>query len=241
MILWKKGNSAYEINLPKTWKGHQVFNEARIKKFRKPEFLQQSQTGSRPDPIITNEGREEYEVHDILDERKNNGKTEYLIRWKDYGPEDDTWELRENLWNTQEILWHYESRGWASEKVGYHVMNRVTEATLDRPTGEPNQPGLIHLPPGLRLETTQPSVMELNNETPEQTNNLRTTIKGHSNWSPSNDLASGLILMGKLCRRALALIKHKVGVDGSVSDHMAQALATWLWQWGITINTETEL
>jgi hypothetical protein len=48
-------------------------------------------------------------------------------------------------------------------------------------------------------------------------------------------------LMGKLCRRVLALIKHKVGTDGSVSNCMAQALATWLWQWGITIYIESEL
>jgi hypothetical protein len=83
--------------------------------------------------------------------------------------------------------------------------------------------------------------MELNDETSETTNNCRTTIKRHDNESPSNDLTSGSVLMGKLCRRALALIKHKVSADGSVSDHMAQALATWLWQWGITIYIEAEL
>jgi hypothetical protein len=78
-VLQKKGNSTYEIDLPGTWKGHRVFNEARIKKFKNLEFPSQPQVASRPDPIITNEGHEEYEVHDILDQRKRNGKTEYLV------------------------------------------------------------------------------------------------------------------------------------------------------------------
>jgi hypothetical protein len=140
LVLQKKGNSTYEIDLPKTWKGHRVFNKARIKKFKGPEFPMQLQAGSRPDPVITNKGREEYEVHDILDQRKKNGKMEYLVRWKDYGPEDDTWEPRENLQNAPEILWHYESRGRASREVGYHVTNRVTETTSAKPDIKENEP-----------------------------------------------------------------------------------------------------
>jgi hypothetical protein len=83
--------------------------------------------------------------------------------------------------------------------------------------------------------------MEYSDEASETMNNCRTTIKRHDNESPSNDLTSGSVLMGKLCRRVLVLIKHKVSADGSVSDRMAQALATWLRQQGITIYTETKL
>jgi hypothetical protein len=51
----------------------------------------------------------------------------------------------------------------------------------------------------------------------------------------------GSVMMGKLCQHALALIKNKVGADGAVSKHMAQALSTWLQLQGITIYTEDEL
>jgi hypothetical protein len=37
-----------------------------------------------------------------------------------------------------------------------------------------------------------------------------------------------LELTGKLCRRALVLIKHKVGTDVDVSEHMVRALEMWL-------------
>jgi hypothetical protein len=48
-------------------------------------------------------------------------------------------------------------------------------------------------------------------------------------------------LTGKLCRWALVLIKHKVGADVDVSEHMVRALEAWLCRRGITIYTEPDL
>jgi hypothetical protein len=48
-------------------------------------------------------------------------------------------------------------------------------------------------------------------------------------------------MMGKLCRRALVLIKHKVGTDVSIDEHMVRVLEAWLQNRGITIYTETFL
>uniref|UniRef100_A0A8C3JRK3 Chromo domain-containing protein n=1 Tax=Calidris pygmaea TaxID=425635 RepID=A0A8C3JRK3_9CHAR len=39
-------------------------------------------------------------VERIVDKRKNKkGKTEYLVRWKGYDSEDDTWEPEQHLVN----------------------------------------------------------------------------------------------------------------------------------------------
>lgn len=38
------------------------------------------------------EEEEEYEVQDIVDHKVVKGKTQYLIRWKGWGPDGDTWE-----------------------------------------------------------------------------------------------------------------------------------------------------
>ena len=40
---------------------------------------------------------ENYEVEDIVNHRHKKGKVEYLIRWKNYNAEDDTWEPEANL------------------------------------------------------------------------------------------------------------------------------------------------
>jgi hypothetical protein len=37
-------------------------------------------------------GPDEWEVERVLNHRHENGKTEFLVRWKGFGPEEDQWE-----------------------------------------------------------------------------------------------------------------------------------------------------
>ncbi|XP_034249602.1 chromobox protein homolog 3 isoform X2 [Thrips palmi] len=43
------------------------------------------------------DGPESFEVESILDSRVRHGKQQFKIRWKGYGPADDTWEDEENV------------------------------------------------------------------------------------------------------------------------------------------------
>lgn len=46
----------------------------------------------------------EYEVSRIIDVHfKNNGKREFLVRWKGYSAKDDTWEPEEHL-NCKDLI-----------------------------------------------------------------------------------------------------------------------------------------
>jgi len=50
----------------------------------------------------------EYEVEKILSKRKRYGKVEYLVQWKGYMVEEDTWEKEGNLGNAREAVEDYE-------------------------------------------------------------------------------------------------------------------------------------
>ncbi|KAJ9120372.1 hypothetical protein QFC24_005328 [Naganishia onofrii] len=63
---------------------------------------------SNPDPIMTTDGAEEYEVDRIIAHRvhKKNGFT-YLVCWKGYAEHNATWEPAANLRNAQAAMQTY--------------------------------------------------------------------------------------------------------------------------------------
>jgi len=54
------------------------------------------------------EGVEEWEIEKILNKKKMRGVEKYLIQWKGFTAEGDTWERRENLKNTEELIEEFE-------------------------------------------------------------------------------------------------------------------------------------
>jgi len=56
------------------------------------------------------EGVEEWEVEKILNKRKIRRVEKYLVRWKEFTAEGDTWERKEDLKNAGEALEEFEGR-----------------------------------------------------------------------------------------------------------------------------------
>jgi len=77
-----------ELELPATVKIHLVVNVSRIKQYVDQVDSQRKET--RQSVVIEEE--EEWEVEKILNKRKVRGKDKFLVQWKGFTAEGDTWE-----------------------------------------------------------------------------------------------------------------------------------------------------
>jgi hypothetical protein len=81
-IIGKEGKSAYQLELPKTWKKiYPVFNKKSLSPFTPTQYP--SQQLPKPTPPIVVEGFKEYRIDKLMDSKFSRGKLQYLVKWKD--------------------------------------------------------------------------------------------------------------------------------------------------------------
>jgi len=100
-----------ELELLASLRIHLVVNVRRIVKYREQVKGQKK----IPPPPIKVAGEKEYEVEEILDRQEKRGKTKYLVKWKGYTAEENTWEGLENLKNAGRKIEEFEKRRFEEE------------------------------------------------------------------------------------------------------------------------------
>ncbi|KAF8680960.1 hypothetical protein RHS04_02922 [Rhizoctonia solani] len=99
-VMERISSHAYCLKLPESLKIHNVFYMGLLSKSHKSP----GQPFPEQPPPETIEGEEEYKVEQIIDSKWQQGKWFYLIKWKGYGPEDNSWEPEELLEHSQEEI-----------------------------------------------------------------------------------------------------------------------------------------
>ena len=97
-------SNTVELELPNTIKIHPVVNVSRIHRY---VGQVEGQKREQPTPVII-DGEEEWEVEKILNKQQIRGKDKYLVQWKGFTAESNTWEGRENLGNAKEVIKEFE-------------------------------------------------------------------------------------------------------------------------------------
>jgi len=93
-----------KLELPSTVKIHLVVNVSRVQQY---VGQVEGQRKEQLAPVIIEE-EEKWKVERILNKRKVREKDKYLVRWKGFTAESDTWEGRENLENAKETIEEFE-------------------------------------------------------------------------------------------------------------------------------------
>lgn len=108
----KIGSAAYELTLPKSLRIHPVFHASLLTLYKPNTLKGRKQELPPPPELIDNQP--EFEVEHILDHYPPSAKSpadikKYLVHWKGYGTQDDSWEPRSHLSHSREILQRYHS------------------------------------------------------------------------------------------------------------------------------------
>jgi len=97
-------SNTVELELSSTVKIHSVVNISRIQRYIGQV---EGQRKEQPAPVVI-EGEEEWEVERILNKQQIQEKDKYLVQWKGFMAESDTWEGKENLKNAEKAVKEYE-------------------------------------------------------------------------------------------------------------------------------------
>jgi len=99
-------NNVVELKLPVSIRIHPVVNVSRVMRYREPVKRQRIE---EPKPVEV-EGVEEWEVEKILHKRKVQGVEKYLVYWKEFMVENNTWKREGDLENARELVEEFERR-----------------------------------------------------------------------------------------------------------------------------------
>ena len=125
-VIERIGRLAYRLQLPDNMRIHPVISIAHLEPSTDPA-LDPYYRHRSPPPAVTVEGEIEYEIDRLVRKRRvRKGKgwsIQYLIRWKGFGPEHDTWQPERDVMDTV-ALDEYERRYGTTSGIAMTVSTK---------------------------------------------------------------------------------------------------------------------
>ena len=99
-------SNAVKLRLPISIRIHLVVNVSWIVQY-KEQMKEQKKEEGKP---IEVKGVKEQKVEKILNKKRIRGVEKYLVQWKGFTAEGDTWERKENLKNAEGLIEEFKER-----------------------------------------------------------------------------------------------------------------------------------
>ena len=101
------GKQAYRLVLPTAWQIHNIFHISYLEPYQERTGSDEATLIPPPDLI---DDSEEDEVEEILEKRSRKGELQYLVKWKGWGPEYNSWVPLGDMENAQGARRDYEAK-----------------------------------------------------------------------------------------------------------------------------------
>jgi hypothetical protein len=112
----KIGNGVYRLCLPPSMSRiHPVFNIVKLTPASEDPIPGRRAVPPPPPEIV--DGEEEWVVEEILDSKMMNWKLRYLVRWKDFGMEHNSWEPWDNVHAPELVAEFYKKHPGAARHI----------------------------------------------------------------------------------------------------------------------------
>ena len=133
-IIQKISSHAYKLELPPSFKIHPVIHIRYLSKAISTDRFSARNPNPGPE-IVMHDGSVEFEVESILKHRirkyGRGSRLEYLIHWKGYQSDDDTWEPVRNLTNCPDIYFQSITRLLDYNNPWISILSNVTSFEFD--------------------------------------------------------------------------------------------------------------
>ena len=88
-VLRKIGSLTYEMKLPPIMQIHPVIFIAQLEPYPDNDSYDRSRSINPPSVVDKDRPPESYKIEKILEKKIVSGKPQYLLKWLDYGPQDN--------------------------------------------------------------------------------------------------------------------------------------------------------